>query len=93
MIASLRRHWPAQAAKHAKVAKHAKAPHAEEQPEPACTGDCCPITLEPFVCAVVASDGRTYERDALMRHMAMNGVVSPLTRAPLEYMLYTRHGV
>lgn len=40
----------------------------------------CPITLERIVIPVVLSDGYTYERDAIMRHFASSGFVSPLTR-------------
>ncbi|RPF82504.1 MAG: hypothetical protein CBC65_000075 [Rhodothermaceae bacterium TMED105] len=48
----------------------------------------CPITLCPFVKPVVASDGHTYERTAIMRHMADNGMVSPMTKEPMTYILY-----
>lgn len=40
----------------------------------------CPITLERIVNPAVLSDGHTYERDAIMRHLASSGFVSPLTR-------------
>lgn len=40
----------------------------------------CPITLERIVNPVILSDGHTYERDAIMRHFASSGFVSPLTR-------------
>jgi hypothetical protein len=44
----------------------------------------CPITLEPFVDPVIASDGHTYERSAIMQLFSMDRSlrVSPLTRAP-----------
>ena len=40
----------------------------------------CPITLDRIVNPVVLSDGHLYERDAIMRHFASSGFVSPLTR-------------
>lgn len=44
----------------------------------------CPITLEPFVDPVIASDGHTYERSAIMQLFSMDRSfrISPLTRAP-----------
>jgi hypothetical protein len=44
----------------------------------------CPLTLEPFVDPVIASDGHTYERSAIMQLFSMDrsARVSPLTRAP-----------
>lgn len=43
----------------------------------------CPITREPCVDPVIASDGHTYERDAILQHL-MRDRTSPLTRAPLH---------
>ncbi len=48
----------------------------------------CPITLCSFVNPVVASDGHTYERSALLRHLAENGMTSPITKQPLTFSLY-----
>ena len=48
----------------------------------------CPITLCAMVHPVVASDGHTYERDALMHHFVCNGMTSPMTRAPLSAHLF-----
>jgi hypothetical protein len=44
----------------------------------------CPITLEPFVDPVIAADGHTYERSAIMQLFGLDRSlrVSPLTRAP-----------
>jgi hypothetical protein len=44
----------------------------------------CPITLEPFVDPVIASDGYTYERSAIMQlfRLGSSSRVSPITRAP-----------
>ena len=44
----------------------------------------CPITLDPFVDPVIASDGHTYERSAIMQLFSLERSlrVSPLTRAP-----------
>lgn len=44
----------------------------------------CPITLEPVVDPVVASDGYTYERAALTTHFLTHGTTSPLTRERLD---------
>ena len=48
----------------------------------------CPITLCGMRHPVVASDGHTYERDALLRHMVAAGATSPVTRGRLAYDLY-----
>jgi hypothetical protein len=63
-----------------------------------CTSYECPITLEPCVDPVVASDGHTYERDALMNlfmhapcaHAAgpLPVIRSPMTRQRLLVMAY-----
>ena len=45
--------------------------------------DECPITLEPCVDPVVASDGHTYERAAILQVIA-DTACSPLTRARLD---------
>lgn len=70
--AHLRRHWP-------RVDQESDASHSAHV---------CPITLHPCIDPVVASDGHTYERDAIVEHMARNGLVSPTTREPLEYHLF-----
>jgi hypothetical protein len=44
----------------------------------------CPITLEVFDEPMVASDGHTYERRALLRLLETSKPVSPLTRVPLD---------
>ena len=54
------------------------------------TSYCCPITLEPCVHPVVASDGHTYERNALLTHMT-NHTTSPITRQNLLPLLYDNH--
>lgn len=43
----------------------------------------CPVTLETCVLPTVASDGRIYERDVLMRVLAKDDPRSPITREPL----------
>ncbi|KAI8474437.1 MAG: hypothetical protein J3K34DRAFT_518175 [Monoraphidium minutum] len=43
---------------------------------------CCPITQEPFRDPVVASDGQTYERAAILSWMS-SSETSPLTHQPL----------
>ncbi len=42
----------------------------------------CPITQVPFVHPVIASDGITYEKDAIQRWIQERGT-SPATRAPI----------
>tara|TARA_B110000046_G_scaffold184798_1_gene224301 strand:- start:1015 stop:2160 length:1146 start_codon:yes stop_codon:yes gene_type:complete len=74
----LRRHWPALC----------DACAAPPKADAGAAAPCCPITLEPCARPVVASDGHVYERDALMRHMSVNGAISPMTREVLEYHLY-----
>lgn len=53
---------------------------------------CCPITLQPFNCPVVASDGHTYERDAILTHMATS-TLSPLTNGELSTDLVVNYAV
>lgn len=49
----------------------------------------CPITLQRCVHPVVASDGHTYERDALLEYIAAHKVpLSPMTKAPLSFHVY-----
>jgi hypothetical protein len=59
--------------------------------EPSVTTTTCPITLQPIVHPVVASDGHTYEREALMQHLIQNGMVSPLTKQVLDYNLFPNY--
>ena len=40
----------------------------------------CPITQDTFVDPVVASDGHTYEKAAIQRHIETSGPYSPITR-------------
>ena len=44
---------------------------------------CCPITAEVMVDPVIASDGHSYEREALMQVIDEGNGLSPLTREPL----------
>jgi hypothetical protein len=56
------------------------------------TDTVCPITLEGMHCPVVASDGHTYELEAIVR-VARTGTTfrSPLTREPLAtWVAYNR---
>lgn len=53
----------------------------------------CPITLSEMVHPVVASDGNTYERDAIMEHLLRNGPISPLTRQRITYHLVDNRAV
>ena len=54
---------------------------------------CCPITLCRFVHPVVATDGHTYERSALIKHVVANGFISPLTREPLGTDVFENRAV
>ena len=80
----LRTQWPARV--------RAMHPVEVEPVPPVCASENahyeCPITLEACVHPVVASDGRVYERDAIMQHLTTNGMVSPFTKQPLAYTLY-----
>lgn len=86
--AQLRHQWPAKMTEildHGIVGKRRKLEDAG--------GHTCPITHMPMHHPVVASDGHTYERDALMEHMASSGPVSPMTREVLEYHLYPNRAI
>lgn len=48
----------------------------------------CPITHVCMRHPVVASDGNTYERDAIVQHMVRNGAWSPMTRGVVSYHLF-----
>ena len=51
------------------------------EPQVSTSSSCtCPITLHAIENPVILSDGHTYERDAIMRHFASKGFVSPMTR-------------
>lgn len=52
---------------------------------------CCPITLHPCIYPVVASDGHTYDRDAIMKHITTLGMISPTTKQHLEYHLFVNY--
>ena len=47
----------------------------------------CPITLATMHRPVVASDGFTYEMQALVRHLQKEPALSPMTREPLTLSL------
>ena len=81
---ALRRHWPAQ------VSFVLNLPNDET---PCDASLVCPITLEPCIHPVVASDGHTYERDALMHYFAISFMeaLSPVTRERLEYHLHPNY--
>ncbi|MEC7000502.1 MAG: U-box domain-containing protein, partial [Actinomycetota bacterium] len=53
----------------------------------------CPITLQAMQRPVVASDGHTYERRALIDHIVRNGAVSPVTRQRISYDVYSNYAV
>ena len=52
----------------------------------------CPITLSPVVHPCIASDGHTYEQDAIMR-VLVDDLPSPMTRAPLDLQLVYNYGL
>jgi hypothetical protein len=51
----------------------------------------CPITLHTMVHPVVASDGHTYERDAIMELFVKFDGVSPMTKQRLDYHLFKNY--
>lgn len=51
----------------------------------------CPITHCECVRPVTASDGRTYECDALLTYLSMYGMVSPVTKQTLSYHLFDNY--
>lgn len=57
------------------------------------TSYCCPITLDGCRRPVVASDGHTYERDAILRHMSTRSMESPITRVSLLPYLFDNHAL
>ena len=56
------------------------------------TAYACPITLCPCVDPVVASDGHTYERDAILS-LLVRGGTSPFTRLPLEPFVVSNYAL
>ena len=75
----LQHHWPG------RVAEVLNTPPPTREPTQVYT---CAITLDVVTNPVVASDGHTYERDALLKHMCQNGRFSPLTKETLHFSLY-----
>ena len=55
----------------------------------------CPISLCPMVDPVVASDGKSYERSELVRHLTRHGTkaLSPLTREPIQQLFFTNEAL
>ena len=80
--AALRAQWPSKTLEHAGGVVDPLLPKAEFP-------GACPITLEPCRFPVIASDGRVYERDALLSHLVANGPVSPWTREALAWHVFT----
>jgi hypothetical protein len=48
----------------------------------------CPITLEAMHFPVLASDGNSYELDAIMKHITSSSSTSPLTREEMRPFYY-----
>jgi len=61
-------------------------------PKTCTTSVICPITQEKIRSPVVASDGHTYERDAIMEVLCTS-TISPLTREPLRLFLFENHAI
>lgn len=57
-------------------------------PLPRTSSSTCPITLDSPSDPVVASDGVTYDKTAILQHMSKNGMTSPVSRGKLSYHLY-----
>ena len=53
----------------------------------------CPITLQQCVYPTVASDGHTYERDALLIFLSTTDPISPITKARLEPVLFENYAL
>lgn len=54
----------------------------------------CPITRKPFKNPVVAADGHSYERVAILEHFREAGLVSPVTRTRLPTaMIFPNHSL
>eukprot|EP00008_Paramoeba_atlantica_P000884 CAMPEP_0201503086 /NCGR_PEP_ID=MMETSP0151_2-20130828/84478_1 /ASSEMBLY_ACC=CAM_ASM_000257 /TAXON_ID=200890 /ORGANISM="Paramoeba atlantica, Strain 621/1 / CCAP 1560/9" /LENGTH=229 /DNA_ID=CAMNT_0047896717 /DNA_START=1046 /DNA_END=1735 /DNA_ORIENTATION=+ len=53
----------------------------------------CPITMAPFVDPVVASDGHTYERAAILLWFQTGHNSSPMTGEPLEHFNLTTNWI
>lgn len=60
-------------------------------PDVTCTQE-CPIAQEPCTDPVIASDGFTYERDAILRWIVQSGT-SPMTREPLDSLVVRNEAV
>ena len=52
----------------------------------------CPITLQKCISPVVASDGHTYERDALFKVLTTDPI-SPITKSRLSYILFDNYAI
>ena len=83
VLGRLRVHWPQRVAEVLN----------EPAPIQRITDVTCPITLAECVYPVVASDGHTYERDALLEHMRVHGPTSPITRCVITYHLFPNRAV
>lgn len=83
-LCQLRRQWPE------RVAEVLNEPYAAPLPVTEYT---CPVTLCECVDPVVASDGHTYERNAILKHVCRNGAFSPLTKGLLELRLVPNRAV
>ena len=79
-------HW-----RRARVMLEAQWPREDEERER--VEETCPITLERIRWPVVASDGHTYERIALLRHLCVLGATSPMTRQALSYHLFANRAL
>ena len=57
------------------------------------TGYECPITLQECMYPIVASDGHTYERDALLRILATENPLSPVTKTQLSFVVFDNYAI
>jgi hypothetical protein len=53
----------------------------------------CPIMREPMTDPVVALDGHTYERSAIVRWFEQGGRTSPKTGSPMQQLLIPNHAL
>ena len=54
---------------------------------------CCPITLEVFRDPVLAVDGFTYEREAILAWFATGSRTSPVTREEISDVIFSNYAV
>lgn len=85
LVTNLRRQWPAMMANNDSDVDLKERVGSSEMT--------CPITLTGMHNPVMASDGRMYERDAIMQHFSTSGLTSPVTRQPVSDLLFAAYAM